>query len=70
MKKQCGDNIIEITDTEVISYEITKYRNYEPIEWHEEKRVKFTSPPQTWTQATDLIFGAPTMPDFTKALRH
>ena len=69
LNKQLGNKVIEFKDGRVNGYTITEYSNYAPVTVTLDKSVVRPNRVLSFDGAYDLLYGAPTAPDFSKALK-
>lgn len=69
LSKQMGSKILEARNGRIYGYNITAYKGYTPTEC--ELVASIPNPADkvmSWDTAYDLIFGAPTAPDFSNII--
>ena len=68
LHKQLGSKVIECKYGKLYGYQITAYNGYEPSEIELEATTERPERPLSWDGAYDLLYGPPSMPDFTNIL--
>lgn len=69
LHKQLGNKIIEFKDGRINGYTIISYSNYKPLEVIKDVSIPRPDKPLSFDGAYDLLYGTPTAPDFTRAIR-